>query len=88
MKAPNIDYETQEVFHRGYYIQLRKLKDMSREMFPLLVKEYSFGKRFNSKTGDILCNVAWDNVFHIINKKLAEGNGIRKLLDLILAREQ
>lgn len=87
MKAPKIDYENQEVAHRGYYIQLSKLKKIVTELWPELVKEYSFGKRFNSRTGEILCNIAWGSVFHLVNKKVADGNGIRKLLDLILAQE-
>jgi hypothetical protein len=87
MKAPEIDYENQEVFHRGYYIQLKKLKNLTEELWPELVSEYSFGKRFNSKTGEIHKNVAWDNVFHLVNKKIAGGNGIKSLLNLILVNE-
>lgn len=87
MKTPKIDFENQEVAHRGYYIQLSKLKKLTKQMWPELIKEYSFGKRFNNKTGEILCNVAWDNVFHLVNKKVGGGNGIKKLLDLILIRE-
>lgn len=87
MKAPKIDYENQEVLHKGYFIQLVKLKDIVRRLWPELVREYSMGKRFNSKTGEITANVAWNSVFHIVNKKIDNGNGIRKLLDIILARE-
>jgi len=87
MKAPKIDYENQEVSHRGYYIQLSKLKNIVARLWPELVKEYSFAKRFNSKTGEIHSNVAWNTVFHIINKKVADGNGLRKLLDIILVQE-
>ena len=87
MKAPKIDYENREVFHRGYYIQLKKLKNITKELWPELVKEYSFAKRFNSKNGKIYANVAWSTVFHLVNKKMAEGNGIKKLLDIILVKE-
>jgi len=87
MKAPEIDYEKQEVFHRGYYIQLRKLKELVKQLWPELVKEYSFAKRFNSKTGEINAIISWGSVFHIVNKKIAEGNGIRKLLEIILIKE-
>ncbi|MGR3304233.1 MAG: hypothetical protein ACUZ8I_17280 [Candidatus Scalindua sp.] len=87
MKAPVINYENQEVSYKGYFIQLWKLKELTKELWPELVKEYSFAKRFNSKTGKITAIISWGTIFHIINEKINEGNGIRKLLDIILIKE-
>jgi hypothetical protein len=87
MKAPEIDYEKQEVFHKGYYVQLKKLKELSKELWPELIKEYSFAKRFNSKTGEIDAIISWGSIFHIIDKKIGGGSGLRTMLDLILVKE-